>query len=92
MTERRARMKPGCRPPYVGARRGLLPEYPVYWTVTDDIEAAIQLLVSDGQIEFEPCLARGASGLFTGPALQLETVPASPVAPGRGLDKLSRKR
>jgi hypothetical protein len=85
---RRARMKQGCRPPYVGARRGVLPEYPTYWDVTEDIAPAIELLVADGQIEYEPCLARGAGGLFTGPALQT-VVACDP--PAKGLDKLRRK-
>jgi hypothetical protein len=72
-------MKAGCRPPYVGARRGVLPEYPVYWEVTPDIEAAVALLVKDGQVEYELHLARGPGGTFTGPAVQL-----APVVPDGG--------
>lgn len=72
-------MKAGCRPPYVGARRGVLPEHPVYWEVSPDIEAAIDLLVKDGQVEYEPNIARGPGGAFTGPAVQL-----APVVPDGG--------
>lgn len=80
---KRARMKAGCRPPYVGARRGVLPEYPTYWQVTSDIEAAVELLVADGQVEYEPCFARGAGGHFAvqGPELALQQVAVAPAGP-----------
>ncbi len=82
-------MKPGCRPPYVGARRGVLPEYPTYWDVTADIEPAIALMVADGQVEYEVSLARGVAGLFTGPAVQLQAVCDEPA---KDLDKLRGKK
>lgn len=82
MTERRARMKAGCRPPYAGARHGVLPEHPAYWMVTADIEPAVALLVEDGQVEYEPSFARGAGGLFAqaapAPELALQAVEAAP--------------
>ncbi len=67
----RARMKVGCRPVYLGARAGVAPEYPTYWNVPADASAAIELLVADGQVEYEPNYARGAGGAFAAqPALQ----------------------
>lgn len=72
MSQRRARMKAGCRPIYAGARIGLVPEHPAYWAVPDSIAAAVELLASDGQVEYEPSYARGAAGTFVPePALQV---------------------
>jgi hypothetical protein len=74
-------MKPGCRPPYVGARRGILPEHPHYWSVTEDIEPAVDLLVRGGEAEYEPVHAtRGQGGQFV-PALELQ--PVTPAAAPR---------
>jgi hypothetical protein len=80
---KRARMKTGCRPPYAGARRGVLPEHPTYWDVTPDIEAAVALLAEDGQVEYEPSFARGAGGQFAIAAAEpaLALVAAAPPAP-----------
>lgn len=68
-------MKAGCRPVYTGARAGVVPEYPVYWEVTPDIEPAVALLVEGGQIEYEPNISRAGNGTFSvAPELQLQTV------------------
>ncbi len=77
-------MKAGCRPPYVGARRGVLPEHPAYWQVTPDIADAVALLVKGGQAEYEPVLSRSPNGHFTGPAVQLATVDVEPRRGGKG--------
>jgi hypothetical protein len=68
----RARMKPGVRPIVL---RGyiLVPEYPTYWAVPEDASASVELLVNDGQVEFEPSFARGVGGTFA-PALALDPV------------------
>lgn len=82
MSQRRARMKPGCRPPYVNARIGMLPEHPTYWIVPESITAAVELLVSAGQVEYEPSYARGAAGTFV-PEPALQVMGADEAAPAR---------
>lgn len=74
-------MKSGYRPPYAGARRGILPEHPTYWPVTPDIEAAVKLLVEAGQVEYEPSFARGTGGQFAVEAPALELVASEPTPP-----------
>lgn len=60
---RRARMKPGVRPIIIDC--SFVPDYPVYWSVPESASAAVALLVQDGQIEYEPAMARrGDDGQF----------------------------
>ncbi len=68
----RARMKPGCRPVIIDC--ALVPEYPTYWPVVDSASAAVELLVQDGQVEYEANVSRSSAGTFAVATLQ-------PVAP-----------
>jgi hypothetical protein len=62
----RVRMKAGVRPIVLpGCIR--VPEHPAYWAVPDNASAAIELLVADGQLEYEPSASRvprTAAGTF----------------------------
>lgn len=77
----RARMKPGFRS-IVLPGCVLAPEHPTYWTVPESVSAAVDQLVEDGQVEYEPSFARGAGGLFAQatpvPELALQVVEAQP--------------
>jgi hypothetical protein len=58
----------------------LVPEHPAYWAVPEDASAAVELLVADGQVEYEHNLSRAAGGLFSGPAVQVVAAEAAPAA------------
>ncbi len=73
----RARMKPGVRSIIVDC--AFVPAHPTYWTVPESASAAVELLVADGQVEYEPNYARGAGGAFAvQPQLQAVVVGAIP--------------
>ncbi len=77
-------MKEGRRPIVLGGAT-LVPEHPTYWPVPAADAAAVEQLVSDGRVEYEPEFARGAAGQFAVPGLQ-----AVERAPNPG--KFSRKK
>ena len=79
MKQQRARMKAGHRPIVVECM--LVPEYPTYWHVPESVSAAVELLVADGLIEYEPAFSRGAGGTFA-PELALQQVAVAPAAGG----------
>lgn len=68
-------MKAGHRPIIIDC--AFVPEHPTYWHVPESASAAVELLVEDGQVEYEPGYARAAGGLFTGPAVALQPVAAA---------------
>ncbi|MES2384524.1 MAG: hypothetical protein V4593_08240 [Pseudomonadota bacterium] len=64
-------MKAGVRP--IILESAFVPEYPTYWVVSESASAGVELLVADGQLEYEPSFARGAGGQFVPePALALQ--------------------
>lgn len=73
-------MKAGHRPIIIDC--AFVPEHPTYWSVPDSASAAVELLVEAGQVEYEPSIARGTGGMFTGPAVQL--APVEPARRGKG--------
>jgi hypothetical protein len=58
----------------------MVPEYPVYWIVPTEASAGVHRLVADGQVEYEPVIARHEGGQFA-PALQLQTVQVAAPSP-----------
>ncbi len=86
MNALRARMKPGVRSIIIDC--AIVPEYPKYWCVPASASAAVEMLVQDGQIEYEPAYVRAP---MVEPALQTVDVAASrPVMPAKAFKRTGR--
>jgi hypothetical protein len=68
-------MKPGVRPLVLDGCT-MVPEYPAYWAVPTSFGGAIDLLVRDGQVEYEPEFKPSAAGVLT-EQLGVQTVAVS---------------
>jgi len=81
-------MKKGRRPIIVEC--AVVPEHPEYWSVPDSAAAAIELLVADGMVEYEPAFARADGGQFAPPAAAVAAVVVTPPPPA-GARPFSRR-